>query len=397
MNTNAPKPVAELLARGSAYDGEAVLFDIDGVRVELGSGETKATLSLSMNALRRLIADEVEASMLFMTGDLKIEGDMNAAVAVGEVLKPRLDRTGQPAEEASTENPNIAYLDNVGLLIGDLDGTRNRFERLGFNLAGRGTHFYENPPGTFTAWGTANHCVNFRDGGLLEFIAHYYPEHPAGLYGQQLEAFGNHWGKISLHCTSANAEVSRLNRQGHPTPPPATLYRYTDGETFSTEPDQSKRTVLFSYPTSFQDGFMLVGAEHSLGEFPIAESHFDHPNGAERMRFALIAAQNLDATVARYASALSIAAETAERGYRIALGRDSYLYFTCASELPPTLGKSVEGRPVACVGAGFDVHDLGTTTALFRERDIAFETTPWGLAINETVAGSGTIFFEEKS
>lgn len=392
MNSNSPNPITELVLRGENYQGDAVLFDISGERITIGAGDPKAELSMSADSLQRMIAKEVASSELFMAGELTIEGDFNAAIAVGAVLEAD-ESGGNPLESAGTENNNIAYLDNVGLLVGDLHATRDRFEQLGFNLAERGTHYYENPPGTFTTWGTANHCVNFRDGGLLEFIAHYYPEHPAGLYGQQLEASGNHWGKITLHCQSADGEVARLKRQGRPTADASTLYRYIDGEQFSPDPKHSKKTLLFSYPTSFQDGFMMVGAEHTLGEFPISDAHYSHPNGAERMPFALIAAADLEGTVERYEQAVSIKSEHYNGEYRIALGRDTHLRFTASDALPPSIASLVADRPVACVGAGFEVRDLGLCKALLDERGFKTEETRWGLMVGEPIKGSGTVFF----
>ena len=390
--TEQTDPIVELKQRGEGYSGSAVRFDVEGTLVDLGVGETQAVLSLSRDALQRMSNNEADASALFLSGELKIDGDINAAIAIGAVLTPS-EPPPTAVEEAGTVNDNIAYLDNVGLIVLDLHDTCERYTALGFNLAERGTHFYENPPGTFTPWGTANHCVNFRDGGLLEFIAHYYPEYPAGLYGQQLAALGNHWGKITLHCLSADAEVARLKRQGQATQNPATLYRYTDGEEFSPAPQRSKRTVLFSYPTSFTDGFMMVGAEHTLGEFPIDEAHFQHPNGAQRMAFALIATNALSDTVSHYEAATSIASEPHSEGRQIPLGRNTRLLFTAMEQLPASLRAQVRGRDIACVGAGFEVADLAATRAWFASNAVDTEATPWGLATPEPVPGSGALFF----
>ncbi|MEM8941181.1 MAG: VOC family protein [Pseudomonadota bacterium] len=398
MSDQAIDLINELRQRVAAIDGVAARFDIDGESVSVGDGEPQAVLSMTRESLAKLDDGRADPATLFMTGELKIEGDMNAALALGEALNGEAVGGAVAATPvpAASVNPNIAYLDNVGLIVLDLDATRQAFETLGFNCAERGTHFYEKPEGVFTKWGTANHCVNFRDGGLLEFIAHFYPEHPAGLYGQQLEQFGNHWGKITVHCSSSDAEVERLRRQGHPTAEPAVLYRYTDGEEFRAEPGHSKRTALFSYPTSFNHGFMTVGAEHSLGEFPISEAHFQHPNGAQRMPFVLVGCKDLTATIESYEDSLSVAAQDWRGARRIPLGRDTYIVMMAKEQLPEALSEQLGSRSVACLGAGFDVRDLDATRSYLESRSMFMEQTPLGWMIAEPIAGSGAIFFNQQ-
>ena len=398
MNSQEIDPITELKQRGGDLRARPVRFDIDGLHVDIGEGEPAATLSMSQEALVRLLRKETDSTTLFMTGDLKITGDMSAAVAFGQAFERGAESslTDSPVERPAVENETIDYLDNIALIVFDLQETYNQYTNLGFNLADRGTHYYEKPAGVFTKWGTANHCVNFRDGGLLEFIAHYYPEHPAGLYGDQLKKFGNHWGKVTLHCRSNDAEVSRLRRQDVAVADPSILYRYTDGETFKPEPGHSKRTSLFSYPMSFEGGFMTLGGEHTLGEFPISEDHFNHPNGAARLSFALIGASDPQTTAERYARALSIAAEQTDAGWRIHLGRETFLYFAGPSRLPAALADELAGRDAALVGAGFEAPDMNATRAFLARRDVALSETDFGLAALRPINGSGAVFFSEK-
>ena len=392
--TSENSAVETLKARTREIQTPAVRFNIDGEEVDIGEGTPLVTLSLSADALSRLISNETDSTALFMTGELIIDGDMNAAIAFGQAM----EKGAAPAEpliSAGEANDNIRYLDNVGLIVLDLEETCKAYQRLGFNLAERGTHFYEKPEGVFTPWGTANHCVNFRDGGLLEFIAHYYPQHPAGLYGDQLKRYGNHWGKITLHCRDNDAEVARLQRQGLAISTPSILYRYTDGEDFDPKPGRSKRTSLFSYPTSFDDGFMMLGAQHVLGEFPISDSHYAHPNGAVRIGFALIASTDPERTAKRYAESVSIKAEAFALGWRIALGRGSYLIFMSPAELTPALAEQVGERETATLGAGFHVDDLSKTAAFFDKAGVATVEHPLGLGVLEPVKGSGAVFFSD--
>ena len=392
--THENNPLETLKERTRDIQAPAILFNVDGEEVRIGQGEPAATLSLSANALSRLISKETDSTALFMTGELTIDGDMSAAIAFGQAMEKGA-APAEPAIPAGDENDNIRYLDNVGLIVLDLEKTCKAYQRLGFNLAARGTHFYEKPEGVFTPWGTANHCVNFCDGGLLEFIAHYYPQHPAGLYGEQLKQYGNHWGKITIHCRDNDAEVERLQRQGFAISEPSILYRYTDGEEFDPAPGRSKRTSLFSYPTSFDDGFMMVGAQHALGEFPIADSHYAHPNGAVRIGFALIGSAAPEQTAQRYAESLSIKAEKFDLGWRIALGRGSYLVFMSPAELPPELNAQMGDRDTAALGAGFHVEDLSQTAGFLAETGAPTVEHSLGLCVVEPVRGSGAVFFSD--
>lgn len=388
-------PVETLKERTRDIQTPAVCFNIDGEEVHIGQGAPAATLSLSAHALSRLISKETDSTALFMTGELTIDGDMNAAIAFGQAMEKGA-APAEPVMPAGDENDNIRYLDNVGLIVLDLEEAYRAYQRLGFNLAARGTHFYEKPEGVFTPWGTANHCVNFRDGGLLEFIAHYYPQHPAGLYGEQLKKHGNHWGKITIHCRDNDAEVERLQRQGFAISEPSILYRYTDGEAFDPAPGRSKRTSLFSYPTSFDDGFMMVGAQHALGEFPIADSHYAHPNGAVRIGFALIGSAAPGQTARRYAESLSIKAEEFDLGWRIALGRGSYLIFMSPTDLPQELMAQMGDRETAALGAGFHVEDPSQAADFLARAGAPTVEHPLGLGVLEPVRGSGAVFFSDK-
>ncbi|MEM8986777.1 MAG: VOC family protein [Pseudomonadota bacterium] len=386
--------IAELRQRADSVTDIPVRFKVDEETYDFGNGEPKATLVLNETNFLKLIREEVDPTHLFMTGALTIDGDMTAAIAFGEAFQSKDSAAPeQPVEEPGEENDVIAYLDNVGLIVLSLEETHQRYTDLGFNLADRGTHYYEKPAGVFTKWGTANHCANFRDGGLLEFIAHYYPEHPAGLYGQQLEKYGNHWGKITIHSTSNDAETDRLRRQGHGAVESNFLYRYTDGKTFDPDPSQSKRTSLFSYPTSFQDTVMMVGAEHTLGEWPIQEEHFNHPNGAQRIGYALIVSKDPEAAAVRYGRALSIKATPFDGGWRVHLGRNSYLVFAAPETLPQEVARQLAGRDVAMLGTGIQVRDLGETKEFLTARNIPAIEHSLGLVTPEPVKGSGAIFF----
>lgn len=385
----------ELRAAADGLSGVAVKFVVDEQEAVVGGGEPQATLTLSAQSLRRMLLREVESSVLFMQGELVIEGDMAAAVAFGKALEELHEGSSEPVEKAGDSNANIRYLDNIGLIVLDLDACANVYSNMGFNLASRGTHYYEDANNDFHRWGTANYCVNFRDGGLLEFIGHYYKDYPAGLYGEQLKALGNHWGKITIHNSSTEDEVARLRRQGYAVASPSILYRYTDGDEFDPDPTKSKRTSLISYPTSMSDSFMTTGAQHELGQWPISEAHFLHRNGARSMPYALVGATDMSETIARYEEALSIKSEAYLLGRRINLGRETFIYFVEHGLLPEPLRNQMGSRPVAALGAGIRVSDIGDTRRFLSSTDFTVEDGPFGISVYGPVENSGAIFFSE--
>ncbi|MEM9233487.1 MAG: VOC family protein [Pseudomonadota bacterium] len=391
---NSPKDLASRI-RELAADVEdvAVRFDTGDQQIIAGSGEPQATLKLSQEALERLISGDADATAMFMSGELKIDGDMAAAVQFGKAFESAPDDTTQIAETARETNDNILYLDNIGLIVLDLDTAGTVYQNLGFNIAPRGTHYYQDRDGNFNRWGTANHCVNFRDGGLLEFIGHYYADYPAGLYSQQLKVYGNHWGKITLHNRVIVEEVQRLRKQGHRISDPSNLYRYTDGETFDPDPTRSKKTVMISYPTSFEDPFMTTGAEHTIGQWPISDEHFNHPNGTQSIAYALIGATDLDATVARYEEATSIKSESHGLGRRINLGRDTFLYLISQDALPGPLAQQFGDRTTIMLGGGLRVQDIEHTRSWLKYKGISATEDELGLSVYEPVKGSGAIIF----
>lgn len=66
-------------------DGEgAVYLDADGVRVS--DDEADVTLKASLDTFRGIFEGNVNPTMAFMTGKLKIDGSMGRAMALASVL-----------------------------------------------------------------------------------------------------------------------------------------------------------------------------------------------------------------------------------------------------------------------------------------------------------------------
>jgi len=91
MNAKS-EPIASLYAVYQFNIGDAdpiqVAFDNAKVQVLEKATETAdCTLTLSEKNFRKLLADDLNATMAFMTGSLKIDGKLGLALKLQEVLK----------------------------------------------------------------------------------------------------------------------------------------------------------------------------------------------------------------------------------------------------------------------------------------------------------------------
>jgi putative sterol carrier protein len=59
---------------------------IDGNTVSTEDAPTDCTISLSLADLEALIAGDLSPTMAFMTGKIKVEGDMSVAMALGQMV-----------------------------------------------------------------------------------------------------------------------------------------------------------------------------------------------------------------------------------------------------------------------------------------------------------------------
>lgn len=59
---------------------------IDGATVSTTDGPADCIITLSLDDLESLIAGELNPTMAFMSGKLKIEGDMSVAMALSQLI-----------------------------------------------------------------------------------------------------------------------------------------------------------------------------------------------------------------------------------------------------------------------------------------------------------------------
>ena len=59
---------------------------IDGTNISTTDGPADCTIKLSLDDLESLISGDLNPTMAFMTGKIKIEGDMTVAMALSSLL-----------------------------------------------------------------------------------------------------------------------------------------------------------------------------------------------------------------------------------------------------------------------------------------------------------------------
>lgn len=59
---------------------------IDGTSISTTDGPADCTIKLSLDDLNSLIAGDLNPTMAFMQGKLKVEGDMSVAMALSQVI-----------------------------------------------------------------------------------------------------------------------------------------------------------------------------------------------------------------------------------------------------------------------------------------------------------------------
>lgn len=65
--------------------GDGVIV-IDGATVSTTDGPADCTIKLSLDDLESLIAGDLNPTMAFMTGKIKVEGDMSVAMQLSQLL-----------------------------------------------------------------------------------------------------------------------------------------------------------------------------------------------------------------------------------------------------------------------------------------------------------------------
>ena len=67
------------------FKGEGTIL-IDGESVSVGDGEADCTVTMSSRVFEDIVSGDTSPTAAFMTGKMKVEGDMGAAMALSQAL-----------------------------------------------------------------------------------------------------------------------------------------------------------------------------------------------------------------------------------------------------------------------------------------------------------------------
>ena len=82
-----PKVESAGFERSVKFDtGPDGVIVIDGATISTTDQETDCTIKLSLSDLEDLVAGDLSPTTAFMTGKIKIEGDMSVAMALSQLI-----------------------------------------------------------------------------------------------------------------------------------------------------------------------------------------------------------------------------------------------------------------------------------------------------------------------
>ena len=182
-------------------------------------------------------------------------------------------------------------LDHIGLACRDLDVTASLYERLGFTLTPRATHYAPGPLGTPEPTGTGNRCAMFRE-GYLELIAQIDPDRPSTTLARML---ARHEGLhiIAFSIDDEQAELARLRAAGIAIDGVAWLERpiAIDGKI------ESARFARLPLPDAPEGKLQLI--RHLTPELLWRRDLLSHANRVVALEEVVCAAAKPDETLAR--------------------------------------------------------------------------------------------------
>jgi len=87
MDQIKPKVESAGFERSVKFDtGADGVIVIDGATISTADQETDCTIKLSLSDLEDMISGELNPTTAFMTGKIKIEGDMSVAMALSQLI-----------------------------------------------------------------------------------------------------------------------------------------------------------------------------------------------------------------------------------------------------------------------------------------------------------------------
>lgn len=266
---------------------------------------------------------------------------------------------------------DVTNVNHVGMVVRDLADVTRRFEAMGFMLTPYSPHSGAWKPGEpVKPLGSGNRCVMFAD-NYLEILASEDPARPV----ERMTNFLRHHQGAHIICFDSDdchSVDARLKAAGVETSDVIPLQR--DIETPDGTRTAKFERVQFA-PKDTPEGY-IQAARHLTPQYIYQPRYIAHPNGATRLAETIIAALDVEAMAARYATYIGAKGERSSMGWRFVLPRGTVLSIVPAgtatswlpgSLLPPLPGiaavsftlPDMQAQAVRLKAAGFTVAETG--------------------------------------
>ncbi len=293
---------------------------------------------------------------------------MNPAVAIHEIVFAPLQRDGK-RKESPMSHP-VEGVDHLFLLTADLDGSADKWRRLGFTLSPRGTHSPEK--------GTANYTIIFeRDYfELLGVIA----DTPANLHQREMIARdGDGLRAIACRIGDARAACESLAALGIGAGPVAEFSRPLP------LPDGATGEAAFAVAPFGKDevpaGFMFM-CQHKTRDMVWRPELQSHANTARALAGIVAVSDDPEQAAGRYARLFAAGQVTqAQGGWLVATGPDSasILCLTPAAAAARWSAEALAATPPSGFAAmRVAVRDLAAARAAVAAGGVAAHELPGG-------------------
>lgn len=284
----------------------------------------------------------------------------------------------------------ILGLDHIGLFARDLAATAAAYARMGFMPTPLSRHSGTRAPGAPPEpFGTANHCLMFRDGGYVELMGIVDRAAYVGSFPEKLARYeGIHI--IALATGDAAATAARFRAQGFAAPAPVTLSRPVE----IAGRIETARFALARVAESEMPEARVFAIRHETPALVWQERWLDHANKAVALVDVLVCVPDLAAAKGRYARFLGSASRRTEdgreeyplpRGFVSLIARDELA--TKIPGLTPPAVPSVVAMKLATA-------DMDAARAALRAGDIPFRDTSLRLMVPASAAGGAVVVFE---
>ncbi|MEK9660881.1 MAG: VOC family protein, partial [Alphaproteobacteria bacterium] len=265
----------------------------------------------------------------------------------------------------------INGIDHALVGVGDLDGARDAYARLGFTTTPRGRHI---------GWGTGNYTIMFEH-DYVELLGVIDPSQYIHGLDKFLET-GEGLLNVALATEDAEAAFRWLQQAGVDIAPPESLQRLLELE----EGDTTLRFKNLHLPPAITPGLKTFACEHLTRDMVWRPEWLSHPNGATGISAVTVVVESLDGVRDAYTRLFGADAVTGDekRGSLTVYTGNDDLWFVTPKAFPDRhYDKQLDPRlPLPRLAAlTLTVYDPQVTALYLSGQGVAFERETDGTVI----------------